>query len=167
MNVNEKLSFRTAEVGDVALIMRFITELAEYEKLAHTVTADEELIRKWVFERGMAEVVFAEIEGEAVGFALFYHNFSTLVGKAGIHLEDLYVRPEHRGKGYGKALLAYLAEQAVIRDCGRLEWWCLDWNEPSINFYLALGAKPLDEWTTYRLDGDGLERLAEHLDKFK
>ena len=157
--------FRIATENDVGVIMRFIVELADYEKLVHAVTATEELIRKWVFERKMAEVIIANADGEDVGFALFYHNFSTIVGKAGIHLEDLYVRPEYRGKGYGKAMLAYVAPHAVERDCGRLEWWCLDWNKPSIDFYLAIGASQMSEWTTYRLDGEKLERIAEYAQK--
>lgn len=163
--MNSNMNFRIATKDDIGVIMRFIVELAEYEKLGHTVTATEELIKKWVFERKMAEVVIASADGDDVGFALFYHNFSTIVGKAGIHLEDLYVRPEYRGKGYGKAMLAYVASLAVERDCGRLEWWCLDWNKPSIDFYLALGASQMSEWTTYRLDGDDLRRVAEHAKK--
>lgn len=160
--MNGKLSFRTATENDVGVIMRFIMELAEYEKLAHEVVATEELIRKWVFERKMAEVILLSVDSEDIGFALFYHNFSTLVGRAGIHLEDLYICPKHRGKGYGKALLARLAAIAVERDCGRLEWWCLDWNKPSIDFYLAIGAEQMSDWTTYRLDGENLKNIARY-----
>lgn len=163
--MNNSPKFRTATEKDIDVIMRFIVELAEYEKLDHTVTATRELVKKWVFERKMAEVIIASDDCEDVGFALFYHNFSTIVGKAGIHLEDLYVRHEYRGKGYGKAMLAYIAALTIERDCGRLEWWCLDWNKPSIDFYLALGASQLSEWTTYRLDGDNLKRIAAHANK--
>ena len=124
----EQLSFRYANENDVSLILQFIRELAEYEKMLDQVVASEELLREWIFEKGKAEVIFALEGGREVGFALFFHNFSTFLGRAGIYLEDLYVRPESRGKGYGKALLRQLARIAVERGCGRLEWWCLDWN---------------------------------------
>ena len=153
------VSFRTAERKDVALILEFIRELADYEKMLDEVVATPELLEKWIFDERKAEVIFA-LEGEReVGFALFFHNFSTFLGRAGIYLEDLYVRPECRGKGYGKALLKELARIAVERGCGRLEWWCLDWNRPSIDFYLSLGAEPMKDWTVYRIAGETLKKL--------
>ncbi len=153
--------FRSATENDTALILSFIKELAEYEKMSDQVVASEELLREWIFEKKKAEVIFAVEEGKEVGFALFFHNFSTFLGRAGIYLEDLYVRPEYRGRGYGKGLIRELARIAVERGCGRLEWWCLDWNKPSIDFYLSFGAEPMDEWTTYRLTGEGLKAFAE------
>ena len=155
------LTFRTAEPNDCALILRFIKGLAEYEKMADEVVATEELLREWIFQKQKAEVIFAVVDGVEVGFALFFHNFSTFLGKAGIYLEDLFVLPEYRGKGCGKALLRELARIAMERGCGRLEWWCLDWNKPSIDFYLSLGAEPMEDWTVYRVSGDGLTKLAE------
>ena len=152
-----QIEFRYAQEKDVSLILFFIKELAEYEKMQDQVTAKEELLREWIFRRNRAEVVFAVKDGKEVGFALFFHNFSTFLGRAGIYMEDLYVRPEFRGKGYGKALLKKLAQIAVARGCGRLEWSCLDWNEPSIGFYRSLGAGSMDEWTVYRMDGNLLE----------
>ena len=154
--------FRAATPKDVPLILSFIKELAEYEKMSDQVVADEALLREWIFEKKKAEVLFALEEWVEVGFALFFHNFSTFVGRAGIYLEDLYVKPEYRGRGYGKGLIQQLARIAVERDCGRLEWCCLDWNQPSIDFYLSLGAQPMKEWTTYRLSGDSLQALAEN-----
>ena len=155
------VSFRTAERKDVALILEFIRELADYEHTLDEVVATPELLEKWIFDERKAEVIFA-LEGEReVGFALFFHNFSTFLGRAGIYLEDLYVRPECRGKGYGKALLKELASIAVKRGCGRLEWWCLDWNRPSIDFYLSLGAEPMKDWTVYRIAGETLQKLAK------
>ncbi len=152
--------FRFATEQDTALILMFIRELAAYEKMSDRVVADEDLLREWIFDKGKAEVIFA-LDGEReVGFALFFHNFSTFLGRAGIYLEDLFVLPEYRGKGYGKGLIRKLAAIAVERGCGRLEWWCLDWNRPSIDFYLALGAEPMNEWTTYRLEGGSLQALA-------
>ena len=154
-----KVAFRTAERRDVALILEFIRELADYEKMLDEVVATSALLEKWIFDERKAEVIFA-LEGEReVGFALFFHNFSTFLGRAGIYLEDLYVRPECRGKGYGKALLKELARIAVERGCGRLEWWCLDWNQPSIDFYLSLGAEPMKDWTVYRIAGETLKKL--------
>ena len=154
------VAFRNAERKDVALILEFIRELADYEKMLNEVVATPELLEKWIFDERKAEVIFA-LEGEReVGFALFFHNFSTFLGRAGIYLEDLYVRPECRGKGYGKALLKELARIAVERGCGRLEWWCLDWNRPSIDFYLSLGAEPMKDWTVYRIAGETLKNLA-------
>ena len=157
----ETLSFRFATVEDVPKILFFIKELAAYEKLADEVSADENLLREWIFDKKKAEVLFALENNIEIGFALFFHNFSTFLGKAGIYLEDLYVKPEHRGKGYGRKIIKKLAEIAVERGCGRLEWWCLDWNEPSINFYLKIGAKPMNDWTVYRVDGENLTNLAK------
>ena len=155
-----QVEFRRAEEKDAALILRFIQELAAYEKLDGQVVSTEELLREWIFEKGKAEVLFPVENGVEVGFALFFHNFSTFLGRAGLYLEDLYIRPEHRGKGYGKATLQKLAQVAVERGCGRLEWSCLDWNQPSIDFYLSLGAVPMEEWTVYRLTGDTLTQMA-------
>ena len=155
------VTFRNAQPQDTGLILQFIKQLAEYENMSDEVVATPELLKEWIFEKQKAEVIFA-LEGEKeVGFALFFHNFSTFLGRAGIYLEDLFVLPEHRGKGYGKALLSKLASIAVERGCGRLEWSCLDWNKPSIDFYLSLGAKPMDEWTVYRVTGETLQNLAK------
>lgn len=156
-----ELSFRYAGPEDVGLILQFIRELADYEQLLHEVVATEEILTEWIFQKQKAEVIFALEEGKEVGFALFFHNFSTFLGRSGVYLEDLYVRPEYRGKGYGKGLLKALARIAVARGCGRLEWWCLDWNKPSINFYLSLGAEPMSDWTVYRIAGDTLKQMAE------
>ena len=155
---NTKIRFATED--DAALIVEFIREIAEYEKMSDEVIANEELIREWIFKKNKAEVIFAMENGKEVGYALFFHNFSTFMGRAGIYLEDLFVKPEYRGKGYGKALITELAKITVERGCGRLEWTCLDWNTPSINFYLSLGARKMDEWTNYRLSGDSLNALA-------
>lgn len=155
------LTFRFANSGDCGLILDFIKALAAYEKMSDDVVATEALLEKWIFEEKKAEVLFAVNDGKEVGFALFFHNFSTFLGRAGIYLEDLFVKPEYRGFGYGKALLRELARIAVQRECGRLEWSCLDWNQPSIDFYLSLGATPMDEWTTYRMTGDTLQGFAE------
>lgn len=125
------------------------------------VVASEELLIEWIFDKKVAEVIFAMEDNKEVGFALFFHNFSTFLGRAGIYLEDLYVKPEYRGKGYGKSLIKKLAEIAIERGCGRLEWWCLDWNQPSIDFYLSLGAEPMKDWTVYRISGDSLENLGK------
>ena len=154
------MEFRIATKEDAALVLSFIRELAEYEKMLDDVVATEQTVREWVFDKGSAEVVFLLEEGKEVGFALYFHNFSTFVGRSGLYLEDLYVKPAYRGKGYGKALLQYLAKLAVERGCGRFEWCCLDWNAPSIAFYRSLGARPMDEWTIYRVDGEALLRLA-------
>ena len=153
--------FRFAEEDDVSLILYFIKELAKYEEMLDEVVANEEILKEWIFDKKKAEVVFALEDGVEVGFALFFHNFSTFLGRSGIYLEDLYVKPEFRGKGYGKALLKKLAQIAVERGCGRLEWWCLDWNKPSIDFYLSLGAEPMKDWTVYRITGNTLTQLAE------
>lgn len=157
----EKLTFRMAGRDDCALVLSFIMELAVYESMEDEVVATPKLLEEWIFDKGKAEVVFVQEDGKEVGFALFFHNFSTFLGRGGIYLEDLFVRPEYRGRGYGKALLKYLARLAVQRGCGRLEWVCLDWNQPSIDFYLSLDAKPLNGWTIYRLTGKTLEALAE------
>ena len=155
-----RMSFRFAEEADAGLVLDFIRRLADYEKMADLVVADEELLRVQIFQEKHAEVLFV-LEGEReVGFALFFHNFSTFLGRSGLYLEDLYVLPEYRGKGYGKALLCRLARIAVDRGCGRMEWGCLDWNEPSIQFYRSLGAEPMEDWTVYRLAGETLHRLA-------
>lgn len=159
--MTEKHGIRPAKREDAALILEFIKELAEYEHLSNEVVADAETLETWIFDKQKAEVIFALENGEEVGFALFFHNFSTFLGRAGIYLEDLYVKPEHRGKGHGKALLKKLAAIAAERECGRLEWSCLDWNKPSIDFYLSLGAIPLSDWTVYRVTGDALRQLAE------
>ena len=155
------LTFRNAERKDTLLILQFIKELADYEKMQNEVVADEATLETWIFDKQKAEVIFAVEDGKEIGFALFFHNFSTFLGRAGIYLEDLYVKPECRGKGYGKALLKKLASIAVERGCGRLEWWCLDWNKPSIDFYLSLGAEAMSDWTVYRIAGDTLTQLAE------
>ena len=156
-----ELTFRYATEADCGVILRFIRELAIYENMLDEVVATEDLLREWIFEKKKAEVIFACADGKEVGFALFFHNFSTFLGRAGLYLEDLFVLPEYRGKGYGKAILKRLAQIAVERGCGRLEWACLDWNRPSIDFYLSLGAVPMDEWTTYRVTGDTLKNLAQ------
>lgn len=156
-----ELSFRFAEKKDAALILQFVKELADYENMMNEVVATEELMEEWIFEKGKAEVLFAMEDGKEVGFALFFHNFSTFLGRSGIYLEDLFVKPEYRGKGYGKAILKKLAQITCERGCGRLEWVCLDWNKPSIDFYLSLGAEPQDEWTIYRLTGERLKKMAE------
>ena len=153
--------FRRAQRADTGLILRFIRDLAAYERMEDQVVATEELLAEWLFDKRAAQVVFALEEEREVGFALYFHNFSTFLGRAGIYLEDLFVLPECRGRGYGKALLTYLAAQARREGCGRLEWWCLDWNRPSIDFYKSLGAEPMEDWTVYRLAGETLDKLAE------
>ncbi len=154
-------TFRNAGRGDAALILQFVKRLAEYEKMLDDVVADETTLEEWIFDKQKAEVIFVMEDGREVGFALFFHNFSTFLGRAGIYLEDLFVQPEHRGKGYGKALLKKLAAIAVERGCGRLEWSCLDWNKPSIDFYLSMGAAPMSDWTVYRVTGNTLKQLAK------
>ena len=150
-----------AERKDTGEILEFIRALADYEHMLGDVIADVETLEYWLFDEKKAEVIFAVENGIKVGFALFFHNFSTFLGRAGIYLEDLFVKPEYRGRGYGKALLTELARIAVRRGCGRLEWWCLDWNEPSIDFYRSMGAVPMDEWTVYRIAGERLEQLGK------
>lgn len=157
----EDVTLRLAEEKDISLVLRFIKELADYEELLHEVVATEEILRESLFERNAAEVVIAELKGEPVGFALFFHNFSTFLGRPGLYLEDLYVQPQMRGKGIGKLLLSYLAKLAMERGCGRFEWWCLDWNKSSIDFYKSIGAIPMDEWTVYRVCDKALVDLAD------
>jgi GNAT superfamily N-acetyltransferase len=155
------LAIRPATPADLPLIAELIRALAEYEKLGHEVRFDEATLGQNLFgPRPYAEVLIGEVDGKALGLALFFHNFSTFEGRPGIYLEDLFVRPEARGKGLGKALLAELARLAVERGCARLEWWVLDWNAPSIGFYQSLGARPMDEWTVMRVDGAALAALA-------
>ena len=160
-SMDETIEFRFARCGDVPQILTFIRELADYEGMLDQVVATEELLTKWLFEKEKAEVLLGSCEGKTVGFALFFHNFSTFLGRGGIYLEDLYVCPEYRGRGYGKAFLMQLAAVAVERGCGRLEWWCLDWNKPSIDFYLGMGAKAMSDWTVYRIDGERLQEMAD------
>lgn len=155
----KKPVIRKAEREDAALVLEFIKGIAKYEKMENEVETTVELLEEQLFGKGRAEVIFAMEDGKEVGFALFFHNFSTFVGRGGLYLEDLYVYPEYRGKGYGKALFMELVRIANERKCGRMEWVCLNWNTPSIEFYRSLGAVPLDEWTTYRLDEKGIERL--------
>lgn len=157
----EKLTFRQAEEADCGLVLEFIRQLAEYEKMLPEVVATEQLLHRALFQDRRAEVIFALEDGVEVGFALYFHNFSTFMGRSGLYLEDLFVKPAYRGKGYGKALLKRLAKIAVERGCGRFEWVCLDWNQPSIDFYRSLGAEPQEEWTIYRLTGEALQKLAE------
>ncbi|NMA57469.1 MULTISPECIES: GNAT family N-acetyltransferase [Clostridium] len=161
----EGYRLRFAEEKDVPLILKFIKELADYENLLHEVVATEEILMDSLFKRKAAEVIIGEYNEEPVGFALIFYNFSTFTGKPGIYLEDLYVRPEMRGKGFGKCLLSFLGKLAVERDCKRVEWWCLDWNESSIEFYKEMGAIPMDEWTVYRVCDEGLDKLAREFHK--
>ena len=154
--MSKEVTFRFAERKDCKLILDFIKKLASYEKMSDDVVATESLLEEWIFDKKKAEVIFAVVDGKEVGFALFFHNFSTFLGRAGIYLEDLFVLEEYRGNGYGKALLKKLAQITRERGCGRLEWCCLDWNTPSVDFYLALGAERMDDWTTFRLSGDTL-----------
>lgn len=159
-------NFRFAKKEDIPLIFSFIKSLAEYEYMEDAVVTDEKTLSEWIFDKQKAEVVFVlSPEGKETGFALFFHNFSTWLGRAGLYLEDLFVLPEERGKGYGKALLSYLASIAVERGCGRFEWACLDWNTPSIEFYKSLKATVMDEWTVYREEGDNLKELASFCNK--
>lgn len=159
--MKSEVSFRFATEGDVAKILYFIRKLADYENLLDEVVATEDILREWIFEKQKAEVIFAIVENKEIGFALFFHNFSTFLGRAGLYLEDLFVLPEYRGRGFGKALFKKLASIAVERGCGRLEWWCLDWNQPSIAFYRSLGAEAMNEWTVHRLSEDTLKQLAK------
>ena len=155
------VEMRVATEDDVPLILSFIRELAEYEKLSHEVVATEDVLRGSLFgERTGAEVVICSLSGTPAGFALFFHNFSTFLGRPGLYLEDLYVKPEMRGRGLGRALLVHLAKLARERGCGRMEWSVLDWNEPAIKLYKGIGAVPMDEWTVYRVTGEALENLA-------
>jgi len=160
---NMHFFIRFATVEDVPLILQFIRELADYEKMLDEVVATEELLHEWIFDKQKAEVLIGEFDGEPVGFALFFHNFSTFLGRSGIYLEDLYIKPSMRNKGLGKMMLKQLAKLTLERRCGRLEWWCLDWNHTSISFYLSLGAEPMNDWTVYRISGDTLELLANSI----
>ncbi|MDR1970718.1 MAG: GNAT family N-acetyltransferase [Treponema sp.] len=157
--IDEHTRLRFAGPGDSGLILDFIRALAEYERLLDSVAATAEGLRQYIFEEKKAEVIIAEYDGEAAGFALYFHTFSTFVGKPGLYLEDLFVKPACRGRGLGKLLLSFLAKLAADRGYGRLEWACLDWNERSIQFYKSQGARPLDEWTTYRVTGEALREL--------
>ena len=154
-----ELTFRNAEEQDCGKILYFIKQLAVYEKMEDQVVATEEILREWIFEKKKAEVIFGCLDGKEIGFAVFFHNFSSFLGRAGIYLEDLFVLPEYRGGGFGKAFLVKLAETALERGCGRLEWACLDWNVPSIEFYKSLGAVPMDDWTVYRADGETMRKM--------
>ncbi len=155
-------TIRTASKKDTPLILQFIKDLAEYEEMLELVVATEDILNEYLFTQKRAEVIIGEYQQQPVGFALYFYNFSTFLGRSGIYLEDLYVKPEMRGKGFGKAFFVYLAGLAKERKCGRLEWWCLDWNESSIRFYKRLGAIPMDEWTVFRLTGDALDHLADN-----
>lgn len=154
------VQFRKAEEKDTALILAFIRELAKYEKMEDQVVAQEDVLRDQLFTKKNVEVIFAVVDGHEVGFALFFHNFSTFLGRAGLYLEDLYVKPEYRERGIGTAIFHELGRLARERGCGRLEWWCLDWNAPSIRFYKSLGAEAMADWTVYRLAGDALKKLS-------
>ena len=157
--MNNIFNIRPAQPGEEGLVLEFIKRLAEYEKCADEVVTDEATLRQSLFVERSAEVVFAEEDGIVIGFALFFHNFSTFVGRKGLYLEDLFIIPEKRGKGYGKALLKYLANLAVERHCGRMEWICLDWNKPALKVYRSIGAIPMDEWTVQRLNEDSLKQF--------
>lgn len=157
----DKLTFRFAGREDIPLVLQFIRDLARYEEMEDQVVADEATLEREIFDKGGARVLFAVLGEETVGFALFFHNFSTFLGRRGLYLEDLYVRPEYRGRGCGKAILRQLGRIAKEEGCGRMEWWCLDWNKPSIDFYLSLGAEAMTDWTVYRLAGETLKALGE------
>ena len=159
--MTNKFKTRPAQAGEAGLVLEFIKRLAEYEKCSDEVVADEVTLHHSLFVERSAEVIFAEEDGVVIGFALFFHNFSTFVGRKGLYLEDLFIVPEKRGKGYGKALLKYLAKLAVERNCGRMEWICLDWNQPAIKVYRSIGAVPMDEWTVQRLGEQALKHFAE------
>lgn len=159
--MEQNFTIRKAERKDVALLLEFIKGIARYEKLENEVIADLATLESEMFDHQRAEAVFAVVDGREVGFALYFFNFSTFLGHSGLYLEDLFVWPENRGRGYGKALLLHLVGIARERHCGRMEWTCLDWNKPSIDFYLSLGAIPMDQWTVYRLDAKALENLAK------
>ncbi|MDR1838961.1 MAG: GNAT family N-acetyltransferase [Treponema sp.] len=158
--VDEHILLRFAKEKDIAIILEFIRGLAEYEHLSDMVEIKEADLKNYLFEKKLIEVVIGEYDGTPAGFALFFYNFSTFLGKPGIFIEDIFVKPEFRGRGLGKILFSFLAKIAVERNCGRLEWSCLDWNKPSIEFYKKQGAHPLDEWTMYRITGDGINKLA-------
>ena len=154
-----EFTIRPAAAEDMPLVLTLIRELAVYEKLEDRVTATLDTLHEWIVEKKKAEVVLGEWNGEAVGYALYFHNFSTFLGRSGIYLEDIYVRPSYRGRGFGKAFFRHLAALCLKRGCGRLEWCCLDWNKPSIDFYQSMGAVPLEDWTIYRLSEDALRKL--------
>lgn len=154
---------RFARPKDVPIVLDFIKRLAEYENLSHEVVATEDVLMKSLFNKSQAEVIIGELNGKPVAFALFFHNFSTFLGKANLYLEDLFVDESCRGLGLGKTMFSCLAKIAVDRGCERLDWWCLDWNEPSISFYKSMGAEPMSDWTVYRVDGDRLRELADLL----
>ncbi len=158
--VHEKTRIRFAEKEDSALILQCIKELAEYEKMSDEVSASVEDIAETVFHKKYAEVIICEYEGTPAGFCLFFHNYSTFLGKPGLYIEDLYVKESFRGKGLGKAMLRFMAALALERNCGRLEWWCLDWNKASIDFYISQGAEAMKDWTVYRLSGEELKKAA-------
>ena len=162
--LGKKFEIRPATVADIPIILQLVRDLATYERAPNEVTATEDQLVEVLFgEKPTAEVVLAFEDRSPVGFAVFFHNFSTWLGRPGLYLEDLFVKPEVRGKGYGRALLVYLAKIARDRGCGRMEWAVLDWNEPAIEFYRKLGAKPMEEWTVFRLTRDGIAKLAEEL----
>jgi len=165
MKESTALEFRIATRDDCALILSFIKMLAKYERLEHEVVATEQRIDEWIFDKSTAEVFFAMVDGKEIGMALFFSNFSTFEGRAGLYLEDLFVVPEFRGRGIGTAMLRELARIAVERGYGRMEWTCLDWNTDSIEFYLSLGAIAMDDWTNYRVTGDTLAALAADIAK--
>ena len=154
-----ELHIRNAQVNDIPTLIALIQELADYEKLSNEAVATEELLKFWLFDKERAEAIILEVDQIVIGFALYFHNFSTFLGKAGLYLEDLYIKPDYRHKGYGKQVFKYLAKLTLERGCGRMEWSVLDWNAPSIQFYQSLGAKPMDEWTTYRLVENELNAL--------
>jgi GNAT superfamily N-acetyltransferase len=159
--VGSEVRIRFATVEDTPLIVTLIRGLADYERLAHEAVVTEADVRETLFgEPPAAEVLIAEVGADAAGFALFFHNYSTFLGRRGLYLEDLFVFPSHRGRGIGRALMARLAQLAIERECGRFEWWVLDWNDPAIEFYKSLGARAMDEWTVYRLTGEPLRHLA-------
>lgn len=154
-----ELQIRNAQVNDIPTLIALIQELADYEKLSKEAVATEDLLKYWLFEKERAEALILEVDQFVIGFALYFHNFSTFLGKAGLYLEDLYIKPDYRHRGYGKQVFKYLAKLTLEKACGRMEWSVLDWNTPSIQFYQSLGAKPMDEWTSYRLTEKELKAL--------
>ena len=161
MSEQQKVTFRYAVREDVALILRFIKKLAEYEKIPEAVYATEEFLEEWMFDKQRAEVIFAQIDGKDIGFVFFYQTFPAYLGNGGIYIDDLYVDPEYRGKGYGKQMIKYMARTALERDCGRMEWCCLNWNQSSMDFYRSMGAIPLDECTIFRAPENVLKMIIE------
>jgi len=159
--IRDQFSIRFANPNDIPVILELIRELASYENLLHMVVADEKLLDEWVFQKKVAEVIIGELNNTVVGFSLFFHNFSTFLGKPGIYIEDVYVKKEYRHQGLGKSFFRFIAQLARERGCGRMEWSVLDWNKSAIQFYQSLGAEPLNEWTFYRLTGEGIQSLAE------